>query len=260
MKMNGKQTKIFKWVLAILSLLASGDLFFVMGTEIYRNQLIGVKVHLSFYLPIIFFALLFIVIAGLYFIIEKRSIRIVQNSLLIITLGFTFASIFTSWPAFLSMDQEWLTMINELLLSITVIAGLVFTNMPSLTDNKHILLFCLKFVNVLLALFAGVYIFVALSVGGSMFLQLPIWQQNLAIVGLIVLMMLNLVYAIVIWLKHYHGWWTWICAVLIAIEINWPFFHGNSMIPVLSLWMGILQAIVILIAIFGMNYLNEKLN
>ena len=60
---------------------------------------------------------------------------------------------------------------------------------------------------------------IMLEVSGAMIWSLPQWGQYLFVYGIMLLAILDIIYAIINWLNFYRGKVTWITTTLFVIEI-----------------------------------------
>ena len=79
--------------------------------------------------------------------------------------------------------------------------------------------------------------------------------RNWALFGMFVWILINLIYAILIWFPLYRSWWAWLCSVILIIEIAVPVLYAYQE----ELWQGIIATLVVIALIGAMTYLNNKL-
>lgn len=251
-----KRNFVYRIVLTILSIICSGDLFYILFSQSGKNNLAGGP-HDS-YIPLILYAVLFLASALFYWMLDSRVIRVVQNIILILLLGLTVSSCISGWPAMIVTGSPWFFYFNEIILNLTIILGFVYTNINEFTSKKRILLFCLKFLNTLLAISIAVYLMLIVMTSGDTFLLMSPTAETWALLGMYFWMLLNILEAIFIWTRYYRSWWAWLCTVIITLEacvpIIYTYYLGNS------IWSGILISVVICLLTLGMTYLNNRVN
>lgn len=253
MQFINKRSLVYRIIVIILSLISSIDLFWILGLEIKQDQTIRGP-HQS-YIPVVIFAMIFLISAGLYWIKDKNWVKNLQFGLLVISLALTLSSSLTDWPARIlsSSANAAFARITEALLIITIILGFVYYNLSNFDQPKRLLLFFLKFIDTMIAVFVTFYLFIMMSVGGNFILLMSSSQAEITMALIIILMVLNIAYGIFIWFDSFGSWWAWLVSILITIEIS--AFLCISFAS--TLMFGLILIAFIAILLLGMTYLNN---
>ena len=255
MEFTRKRNLVYQIIVTILSLISCGDLFFVLTKEIAQDSLIKGP-HMS-YIPLIIYASAFLVSAIISWFNRNRIIKVIQYILLVVLLFFTISSGLTAYPAELFIvENHAFYGFSAVLLPMTVILSFINLNLDSFVNNRNkALLFLLKFITTLFAVGVGFYLFLIISVAGNTFLMMTPTARNWALFGMFVWILINLIYAILIWFPLYRSWWAWLCSVILIIEIAVPVLYAYQE----ELWQGIIATLVVIALIGAMTYLNNKL-
>lgn len=253
MELTSRYQKIFQSILSILSLISGGLLFAVLEQEIIADRKYPEE-H-DPYIPLIIFAVIFILNALNYWLLDRRYIRQIQNSLLIVALGFLFSSALSGYPADWIEVPSWLGRLTIVCLSLTIIAGFIYTNLKELTSIRHAVLFLLKLLSSLIALGFAFFLFLEVSIGGNTFLMMPHTEENWALTGILVLILLNIAEGVFIWFKAFRSWWAWLLSVLVTLEVAIPLIYDTFDE---KSWTNILFGLVIALVVLGMTYMNNQ--
>lgn len=255
MKLTKKRDLIFKIILTILSLASSAEIFYALKQQVALDRLDKNAPHDPYY-PVVIFALLFIINAVLYWLKDKKWVKAIQNIVLVVNLAFTLSTALSGWPAFINASTNAQNDLQVLVLVLTIVLGFIYVNLAQLTDTSHIVLFCLKFINSLLAVGVCFMLLMWIMIGGATFLAMPSVEQFWALIGMNLWILLNLIIGIVIWSKWFRSWWAWIIATVLAVELLSVIIYLAS---ITAWWKVALQVIIVLVLIYGMTYLNNKL-
>lgn len=232
---------IMKIALTILAL-ASGILAFVL-------QLPGRSLVLA---PI--YGILYFIAAITFWFEDKKSwIQIVMIASLVTTLILTIAQSIAGIPLGVYQGSGIVFSWMMVLLVSPSVLGLIYFNLNTHHDNWDLLF---VFMKIILSFEVGIVAFmliIMLEVSGAMIWSLPQWGQYLFVYGIMLLAILDIVYAIINWLKFYRGKVVWITTALFVIEIIacLPLF-GMPTVSVI-IFVVIMLAIVIFTA-----YLNNR--
>ncbi len=253
MQLTSRYQKIFQSILSILSLLSSGLLFYILGLEIINDR----KYHYDHepYLLLIVFAGIFLISAVNYWLLDRKYIKEVQNGFLVVQLGLLLASALSGEPADWTEVPFGLGELIIVCLSLTVVAGFIYTHLQELSSIQRAILLLLKLLSSLIALGFAFFLFLLVSIGGNTFLMMPQTEENWALTGILVLMILNVAEGIFIWFKVFRSWWAWLLSVLVMLEIAVPlvydFINEKS-------WIDLLFGLIIAVVVLGMTYLNNR--
>lgn len=253
MELSTRYQKIFQSILSILSLISSGLLFAVLGLEIIADR--KYPEERDPYVPLIIFAAIFIVNAVNYWLLNRKYIRQIQNGLLVVALGSLLSSVLGGYPADWLVVPSWLRRLTIVCLLLTIIAGFIYTNLKELTSIRRAVLFLLKLSSSLIALGFAFFLFLQVTIGGNTFLTMPQTEENWALTGMLVLILLNIAESVFIWFKAFRSWWAWLLSILVLLEIAIPliddFVNDKS-------WTDILFGLVLVLVVLGMTYLNNR--
>ena len=233
---------IIKIVLTLLAL-ASGILAFALqmpGRYLVLASIYGI--------------LYFIAAISFWFEDKKSWIQIVMIASLVITLLLTIAQSIAGIPLGVFQGSGILFSWMMVLFVSPGVLGLIYFNLNTYHDNWDLLN---VFMKIILSFEVGIVAFMLifmLEVSGGMIWSLPRWGQYLFVYGIMLLAILDIIYAIINWLNFYHGKIAWITTALFVIEVVacLPFF-GMPTVPVI-VFVIIMLAIVIFTA-----YLNNRI-
>lgn len=233
---------IVKVVLTLLAL-AGGIMALVL-------QMPGRSVVLSSIYGVLYF------VAAISFWFEDRKswIQIVMIASLVITLVLTIAQSIAGIPLGVFQGSGILFSWIMVLLVSPGVLGLIYFNLNTHHDNWNLLF---VFMKIILSFEVGIVAFmliIMLEVSGAMIWSLPQWGQYLFVYGIMLLAILDIIYAIINWLNFYRGKVTWITTTLFVIEIIacLPLFG----MPTVSV---IIFVIIMLAIVIFTAYLNNRI-
>lgn len=255
MKISQAHDRMIRIIMTILSLASSLDLMYVLSRMITHNREAGGPAVSS--VPMVIYIILFIALAISYWVKKIPHLRGIRNAIIIIALGMTISSYLIAWPAFIFSHSVAVTMVNELLLSGTTIVALMANNLESFTSSSMVLLLFLKFITAATSLFYGAFVLANLAVGSNAIVNME--AKNLVIVIAFLLALWNVAYAVIIWLKLYRSWWSWLMAVLFILEVSVPLIWEAAILPNGSVWSSLMISILVAVITVIMTYLNNFL-
>lgn len=183
----------------ILTLLALGSGITAIALRLNGN------VFLYGLYGILYFVLAFC----LWFENQKPWIRLVMIITLVTTL------IITIIESILGLDSLGV----NILLAAPGVLGLIYFNLNRTHNNSDLFT---VFMKVILTFEVGVVTFMlmlALVLNGAMLEILPQWGKAIVVWGVMLLAILNIVYAVVNWLKFYRGKIVWITTISFVLEL-----------------------------------------
>lgn len=202
--------------------------------------------------------ILYLISAVAFWFADRQGwVRVVLISTLVATLFLSIAQALAGIPLGVYRGSGIVISCLSVLLVSPAILGLIYYNLKINHSNLELLLVFMRLVlNLELALFALI-LFVMLEISGALIWSLPGWGQYLFVYGMVLLVILDLVYAIINWFDFYCGKVTWITTSLVAIEmlICLPMMG----MPIVNVVIFILLGIVILFFTAWLNnYVKNK--
>lgn len=241
--MNRKKLDlIIKIILTILALVSAVLTFAVQwpGKETVIVAIYGV--------------LYFITALTLWFENKRGWIRVIMIASMVITIIFTIAQAVTGIPLGIYMGEGIVHSLIIVLLASPGILGLIYFNLGAQHNNLDLLLI---FMRIILNFEIGIIAFlliVMLEVSGALIWSFPEWGQYVFVYGILLLVILDMVYAIINWLNFYHGRVTWITTSLVIIEV----LACTPLFGVITFTTIVFVLIIIAILIFT-AYLNNHI-
>lgn len=235
---------IIKTILTILALV-SGILTFVLRWSSYSAVEAAI------------FGIAYFVAAISFWLADKKYwVRVVMTAALMVTIFFTLAQGLAGMPLGLSQLNGTQFSLLMVLLASPAIISLIYFNLEIDHSNTELLLVFMRLVLSLEVSIISFILIIMLETNGALIWSLPLWGQYLVVYGIILLAILNIVYAVINWLKFYQGKVVWITTGLMVIEIVvcFPIF-GMQDIGVIAF---VLIAIAILIFTAYLNNHNKK--
>lgn len=169
---------------------------------------------------VVIYGILYLIVALTLWFENKRSwIRIIMVASLVITIIFTIAQAITGIPLGIYMGEGIIHSLIIVLLASPGILGLIYFNLGTQHDNWDLLLI---FLRIILTFEMGIIAFlliVMLEASGALIWSFPEWGQYVFVYGILLLAILDMIYAIINWLNFYHGRITWITTGLVIIEV-----------------------------------------
>lgn len=223
--MNKRSNIYWQILLSVLSLASSCLVFSQLYVTIQQNN----RYHYPHdpYTLIVFFGIFLLFNAVGYWLLKINFFRILQNFLLII--NFVFAILLGIGgldlvPSKFSYYQP--------VIFLTVVLGLIYLNWPRGSNRKEKVQFFFKLFASLIVILVDVYLFIMVTIGGNTFLVMSPAAMNWSLAGIGLLMLLNIAFAVFVWLKSFRSWWAWLCSILFIIELiclflisgAWQFF------------------------------------
>ena len=204
-----------KVVLTLLAVASVGVIFFTDWNG--RSEAISIVYGILFLLAAIAF----------WFSDKNRIIKIILDCLLVINLAVLFAA-----PSVL---------------------GLIYFNLSSFQDGWDVILVLLRIVLSFVVGYTSLILVLMLAVSGTMIWLMPQWAQIVFVYGILLLAFLDIVYAIINWLKFYRGKLTWITTSLFVIQIvgTLPLFGPINFEKVL--W-----TLFIVVVVIATAYMNNR--
>lgn len=235
---------IIKVVLTVLAL-ASGILALVLNWP--GHSTVG-----AFILSVTYF----IATISFWLADKKYWLRVVMIAALTITIVFTISQALSGMPLGVNEKNGTLFSLLLVLLASPAVLGLIYFNLDTEHNNMELLL---VFMRIILNFEVGIVSFmliIILETNGAMIWSFPLWGQYLFVYGILLLVVLDIVYAVINWLKFYRGKVVWITTSLMVIEIIACFpILGMQEISVIIF---MLIAIAILIFTAYLNIYDKK--
>ncbi|WP_308555128.1 hypothetical protein [uncultured Lactobacillus sp.] len=198
---------IIKIVLTILAL-ASGVLAFTLNWP--SHSTVGATIY----------GITYLIAAVSFWLADKKYwLRVVMLAALTVTIVFTISQALSGEPLGVNQGNGTLFSLLLVLLASPAVLGLIYFNLDANHSNMELLL---VFMRIILSFEIGIISFmliIILETNGALIWSLPLWGQYLFVYGILLLAVLDVVYAVINWLKFYRGKVTWITTGLMVIEI-----------------------------------------
>lgn len=221
-----KKVKIYwQLLLSLLSLISSGLIWGELYVTVQQNN----RYHYRHdpYTLIVLFGIFLLLNALGYWLLKNNFFRILQNALLIINFVFAILSGIGSLDLVPSNFSNF-----QPIIFLTVVLGLIYLNWPQGSSRKEKIQFFFKLLASLIAILADVYLFLMVTIGGNTFLVMNPTAMNWSLAGIGLVMLLNIAFAVFVWLKSFRSWWAWLCIIIFIVELiclflisgAWQFF------------------------------------
>lgn len=243
--MNKKTFDLIIKIILLVLAIASGILAFILRWPSY-----------SAVEAAIFGIAYFIAAISFWFADKKYWVRVVMIVALMVTIFFTLDQALSGMPLGIGQINSALYSLLMVLLASPAILGLIYFNLEMDHSNMELLL---VFMRIVLSLEVGLIAFmliIMLETSGASIWALPLWGQYVFVYGILLLVVLDIVYAVINWLKFYRGKVDWITTALMVLEII-ACFPMTGVLDVSAIVFG-LVAIAILIFTAYLNSHAKK--
>ena len=198
---------IIKIILSVLAI-ASGILAFILRWPSYSAVEAAI------------FGIAYFIAAISFWLADKKYwVRVVMIVALMVTIFFTLDQALSGMPLGIGQINGALYSLLMVLLASSAILGLIYFNLEMDHSNMELLL---VFMRIVLSLEVGLIAFmliIMLETSGASIWALPLWRQYVFVYGILLLVVLDIVYAVINWLKFYRGKVAWITTALMVLEI-----------------------------------------
>lgn len=195
-------------------------------------------------------------VAAVTFWLENKKIwaRVIMVAALVVTMILTVAQSIAGIPLGIFQGNGVIFSSLIVLFSAPAILGLIYFNLDAHHSTLDLLMVFMRIILNFEVGIIAVILIVMLEVSGEAIWSLPLWGQYILVYSIMLLAILDIVYAIINWFNFYRGKLAWITTILIAIEIAicLPLFGMPSVSSIIF----ILIAIVILVFTV---YLNNRI-
>lgn len=218
MRLLQKRSLIYRIILSLLALLSAGGMIYAQFKQLNLYPEVPSDNFLT-----AAYVIIGLTTAGLYWFSDNKLIKEINLVLLVVNFFLCLVSFLLNYPAELPGGFR-------LIMFISNVFGFVYLNLENLKGKKAVSLFILKFFNTFLAIIIGIYLLAILMTSGGSIMTQSQTKQNLFVFGIMLLVGLNLIYSCLIWFKFYRSWWSWLCSVLVTIELCYlsgAMFYGN---------------------------------
>lgn len=237
---------IIKIILSVLAI-ASGILAFIL--------------HWSSYSAVeaaIFGIAYFIAAISFWFADKKYWVRVVMIVALMVTIFFTLDQALSGMPLGIGQINGALYSLLMVLLASPAILGLIYFNLEMDHSNMELLL---VFMRIVLSLEVGLIAFmliIMLETSGASIWALPLWRQYVFVYGILLLVVLDIVYAVINWLKFYRGKVAWITTALMVLEII-ACFPMMGVLDVSAIVFGLVAITILIFTAYLNNHAKKEL-
>lgn len=200
--------------------------------------------------------LYFIAAISFWFENKKAWVQVVMTASLVITMILTVAQSISGIPLGVFQGNGVAFSSLIVLFAAPAILGLIYFNLSIHHSNLELLMVFMRIILNFEVGIIAVILIVMLEVSGEAIWSLPLWGQYVLVYSIMLLAILDIVYAIINWFNFYRGKVAWITTILVAIEIAicLPLFG----MPSVSAIIFILIAIVILVFTAYLNNLMKN--
>ena len=230
-----------KVVLTLLAVASAGVIFFTDWNG--RSEAISIVYGILFLLAAIAF----------WFSDKNRIIKIILDCLLVINLIVTISQTMSDMPLGMIDGGPVAASLLAVLFAAPSVLGLIYFNLSSFQDGWDVILVLLRIVLSFVVGYTSLILVLMLAVSGTMIWLMPQWAQIVFVYGILLLAFLDIVYAIINWLKFYRGKLTWITTSLFVIQIvgTLPLFGPINFEKVL--W-----TLFIVVVVIATAYMNNR--
>lgn len=202
----------------------------------------------------IYGALYFVMAISFWLQDKKPWLRLIMIITLVTTLILTISQSIAGIPLGLYQGSIFAFSWLIVLLAAPGILGLIYFNLHARHDNWDLLVVFMKIILNFEAGITALMLILMLEISGSLIWSLPKWGQYVFVYGVMLLAVLDIIYAIINWLKFYRGKVAWITTIIFMIEVV-------VCVPLLGMpdVSMIIFIIVMLIAAAFTAYLNNRI-
>ena len=195
-------------------------------------------------------------VAAVTFWLENKKIwaRVIMIAALVVTMILTIAQSIAGIPLGIFQGNGVIFSGLIVLFSAPAILGLIYFNLDAHHSTLDLLMVFMRIILNFEVGIIAVILIVMLEVSGEAIWSLPLWGQYILVYSIMLLAILDIVYAIINWFNFYRGKLAWITTILMAIEIAicLPLFGMPSVSSI------IFTLIAIVILVFTI-YLNNRI-
>lgn len=166
------------------------------------------------------YGVLYFVMAISFWLQDKKLwLRLIMFITLVTTLIMTISQSIAGIPLGIYQGSLFAFSWLIVLLAAPGILGLIYFNLNTQHNNWDLLVVFMKIILNFEAGITALMLIMMLEISGAMIWSLPKWGQYVFVYGIMLLAILDVIYAIINWLKFYRGKVAWITTIIFMIEI-----------------------------------------